>query len=178
MATALLVIDVQNFLVEDAALHRPQETLAAIAGLQARARRAGVPVLHARHSEQEPGSPRPGSRGWQIHERVAPVDGEAIVDKLADDAFWRTGLGDRLAALGVDRLVIAGMLSEHCVGTTARSAVAHGYDVVVAADAHTTLENELLDAARAIDYQNMLLDGFGTPEHEIAVRPAADIDLR
>lgn len=177
MVTALLVIDVQNFLVDDPALHRPRQTLAAIAGLQARARRASVPVLHTRHTEQQPGSPEPGSRGWQIHDDVAPADGEAIVDKLADDAFWNTDLGERLAAVGADRLVIAGMLTEHCVGTTARSAVAHGYDVVVAADGHTTLENDLLDTATAIEYQNMLLHGFGTPEHEIVVVASAEIEL-
>jgi len=177
MPTALLVIDVQNFLVEDPMLHCSGPTLEAIAGLQARARRAGVPVLHARHTEPEPGSPQPGSRGWQIHDDVAPAEGEAVLDKLADDAFWGTDLGERLAALGVDRLVIAGLLSEHCVGTTARSAVAHGYDVVIAADGHTTLANDLLGAALAIEYQNMLLDGFGTPEHEIAVRPARAIEL-
>ncbi|HEU0195396.1 MAG TPA: cysteine hydrolase family protein, partial [Gaiellales bacterium] len=174
----LLVIDVQNFLVEDPRLHDPGPTLEAIAGLQERARRAGVPVLHARHTEQEAWSPQPGSREWQIHEDVAPADGEPVVDKLADDAFWGTDLGERLAALGIDRLVVAGMLSEHCVGTTARSAVAHGYDVVVAADGHTTLSNDLLEAGRAIEYQNMLLDGFGTPQHEIAVLPSRDIELR
>ena len=73
--------------------------------------------------------------------------------------------------------MLAGALSEHCVGTTARAAVGRGYDVVVAADGHTTWDNAILDGATAVAYQNMLLDGFGTPEHEIAVVPGADIDL-
>ena len=61
------------------------------------------------------------------------------------------------------------------MGTTARSAVAHGFDVVLAADGHTTWDNDLLDGAAAVAYQNMLLGGFGTPDHEVAVAPAADV---
>ena len=105
------------------------------------------------------------------------MPGEPVVDKRFDDAFWRTGLAEHAAQLNVGRIVIAGMLSEHCVGTTARSAVAHGFDVVLAADGHTTWDNDLLDGAAAVAYQNMLLGGFGTPDHEVAVVPAADIAL-
>ena len=108
---------------------------------------------------------------------VAPAPGEPVVDKRFDDAFWDTGLADMLRGLNVGRIVIAGMLTEHCVGTTTRSAVAHGFDVVLAADGHTTWDNDLLDGAAAVAYQNMLLDGFGTPDHEVTVVPAADIGL-
>ena len=135
---------------------------------------AGAPVIHTRHADPGDG-PLEGTAGWQIHEAAAPLPGEPVVDKRFDDAFWRTGLADMLRSRNVGRIVIAGMLSEHCVGTTARSAVAHGFDVVLAADGHTTWDNDLLDGAAAVAYHNMLLGGFGTPDHEVAVVPAADV---
>jgi hypothetical protein len=49
------------------------------------------------------------------------------------------------------------------------------FDVVLVADGHTTWDNALLDGAAAIAYQNMLLRGFGTPDHEVAVVPGAEI---
>ena len=178
MATALLVIDLQAWVVDAPETYRREETLAVVGDLLARARAAGVAVLHARHTDEtEVGAPPPGTAAWDLHPAVVAAAGEPIIDKRADDAFWDTDLAARLEALGVDRLVLAGALSEHCVGTTARAAVGRGYDVVVAADGHTTWDNAILDGATAVAYQNMLLDGFGTPEHEIAVVPGADIDL-
>jgi nicotinamidase-related amidase len=172
--TALLVVDLQREVVDDPRTHGRDETLAAVAGLLERARAAGVPVIHTRHADPDEG-PREGEAGWELHDAVASAAGEAVVDKRFDDAFWRTELESCLRELGVDRIVLTGMLTEHCIGTTARSAVAHGFDVVLVADGHTTWDNDHLTGEAAVAYQNMLLDGFGTPEHEVAVARAADV---
>ena len=171
---ALLVVDLQNEVVDHPATYARGATLAAVGRLLDAARAADAPVIHTRHADPDDG-PLEGTAGWQIHEAAAPMAGEPVVDKRFDDAFWQTGLADMLRSRNVGRIVIAGMLSEHCVGTTARSAVAHGFDAVLAADGHTTWDNELLDGAAAVAYQNMLLGGFGTPDHEVAVAPAADV---
>src|SRR5262245_59884601 len=123
---ALLVVDLQNEVVDDPRTHARDATLEAVAGLLGRARAAGVPVIHTRHADADDG-PREGEPGWELHDAVAPTAGEPVLDKRFDDAFWRTGLEQRLRELGVDGIVLTGMLTEHCVGTTARSAVAHGF---------------------------------------------------
>ena len=174
--TALLVVDLQIEVVDHPATYAWGATLAAVGRLLDAARVAGAPVIHTRHADAD-GGPLVRTPGWQIHGAVGPAPGEPVVDKRFDDAFWDTGLADMLRGLNVGRVVIAGMLTEHCVGTTTRSAVAHGFDVVLAADGHTTWDNDLLDGAAAVAYQNMLLDGFGTPDHEVTVVPAADIGL-
>ena len=62
---------------------------------------------------------------------------------------------------------------------TARRAVALGYDVVLASDAHTTTDNSFLSAQQSIAYYNLMLDGFGAEdgfgngEHEIVTSPAS-----
>ena len=172
---ALLVVDLQNEVVDHPATYARGATLAAVGRLLDAARAAGAPVIHTRHADPDDG-PLEGTAGWQIHERGRPGAGragrrQAVRRRVLAD----TGLADMLRGLNVGRVVIAGMLTEHCVGTTARSAVAHGFDVVLAADGHTTWDNDLLDGAAAVAYQNMLLDGFGTPDHEVTVVPAADI---
>jgi nicotinamidase-related amidase len=171
---AMLVVDLQREVVTDPRTHARDRTLAAVAGLLDRARATGVPVIHTRHADPDDG-PREGEAGWELYDAVAPTAGETVVDKRFDDAFWHTGLEECLRDLGADTIVLTGMLTEHCVGTTARSAVAHGFDVVLVADGHTTWDNDQLSGEAAVAYQNMLLDAFGTPEHEVAVVRAADV---
>lgn len=80
----------------------------------------------------------PGTPGWALH--VAPEAGEKVIRKVADDGFEGTGLGDFLAASGIRRLAITGVMSEMCVSATARSALQRGLAVVLPHDAHATYD--------------------------------------
>jgi nicotinamidase-related amidase len=62
------------------------------------------------------------------------------------------------------------MQSEYCVDSTIRSAVEHGYQVILAADAHSTFDTKVARARQIIAIQNDTLD------HSYArVMAAADI---
>lgn len=170
MSTALLVIDVQQGMFRDPLKpHRGDELIARIRDLQDRARADGIPVITIQH-DGGPGDllARDGS-GFAVHPGVAPKPGEEIVVKTQCDAFLGTGLDARLRALGVGRLVVAGMQTEFCVDTTTRAAFAHGYKVVVAADAHSTFDSATLKAADIVEHHNTVLRSFAT------VAPAAEI---
>ena len=73
------------------------------------------------------------------------------------------------------------MKTDACVFTTSLRAVALGYDVTLASDAHTTTDNRVLTAAQTIAYHNDLLwgfgeeDGFGSGKHWITVAPSSEI---
>ncbi|MBM3741007.1 MAG: cysteine hydrolase [Acidobacteria bacterium] len=170
MSTALVVIDVQQgMFVEPMKPYRPGDVLVTIRALQDRARTEAFPVLHVQH---DGGSGHPlarGTSGFAIHARVAPAAGEDVVVKEQCDAFLRTGLDARLRALGIGRLVIAGMQTEYCVDTTIRAAFAHGYKVVLAADAHTTFDSAALKAPDIVAHHNAVLRDFAT------VAPAAEV---
>lgn len=176
--TALLVIDVQVGLVEGSEpVYQAEAVLAHIAGLIARARAAGTPVVYVQ--DKDVGGV--GTPEWQIHPAVAPNDGELAVRKAWGDSFYETDLHAELQARGIAKLVICGMKTNFCVDATSRRAVALGYDVVLAADAHTTTDNRVLSAAQTIAYHNDLLwgfgeeDGFGCGKHAIAVAPSSEI---
>lgn len=162
--TALVVIDTQLGMFETPGVPpvpNGERLLEKIEGLISEAREAGVAVVHVRHAGV-PGHPlERGTRGWRIHPRVAPLEGEPVVDKETPDSFLRTTLRDELDSREIGRLVLAGMQTEYCVDTTCRRAFALGYDVTLAADAHGAWGGEHLSAEQVILHHNEVLgNGF------------------
>src|SRR5262245_38975688 len=176
-ATALLVIDVQVALVQgdDGPAHEGERMLTNINRLLAGARAAGAPVIYVQHDGDAGGRLEASTPGWAIHPTIAPIAGELVIRKRASDSFYQTSLQHDLRALGIQHLVITGMRTEMCVDTTSRRAISLGYDVTLVGDAHATVNSEVLPAAQIIAHHNYTLDGFGTDEHEIAVKPASEI---
>lgn len=142
MATALLLIDIQNdyFPGGRMELVGSEEAASKARLLLDRFRKAGRPVIHVRHESTEPGATffLPGTAGAQIREVVRPVPGEIVVTKHFPNAFLQTGLADRLHALGVRRIVAAGMMTHMCVDATVRAGADLGFEMVVASDACAT----------------------------------------
>lgn len=138
-AMALLLIDpqVNMFDPEDPVVEAPR-LLATLRDLVARARSARVPVIYVQHDGRGPSEP--GTRGWEIHPALAPGEDDPVVRKRTRDAFEGTGLRGILDAMGVRRLVVAGMLSEGCVRTTCLRAAELGYALTLVEDAHGTCD--------------------------------------
>lgn len=135
--TVLLLIDMQVGMSWPAAGARnnPQAE-ACIARLLDRWREAGAPVVHVRHISRTPGSPFwPGQPGAEFQPRLAPRDGEHVVEKNMPDAFTHTGLERWLHARGHRELVIVGVSTNNSVEATARSAGNLGFRAHVVADA-------------------------------------------
>lgn len=149
MNQALLLIDLQNDYFPGGAceLEGSDAALANAAQLLAAARQNGTPVIHIRHISLRPGAGffLPGTRGVDIHQGVAPAAGEAVIDKHFPNSFRDTPLRETLAALGVSRLLVAGMMTHMCVDATVRAAFDFGLECRVAADACAT---------RALAYQD------------------------
>lgn len=80
-------------------------------------------------------SPDQVERGRRIVEEVAPVDGEAVVEKPHASAFAGTCLHAILVGLQVDTLLIAGGTVSGCVRASAVDAAALNYYVAVIEDA-------------------------------------------
>src|SRR3954463_6444276 len=112
--TALLVIDVQVGLIEGAnPVYAGAAVLDRIAGLIAKARANGTPVIYVQ--DKDVGGV--GTPEWQIHPAVAPAAGEWVVRKAWSDSFYETVLGDQLQARGITQLAIVGMKTDACVFT-------------------------------------------------------------
>jgi len=182
--TALVVIDVQRGILAIPNLARKKEihqaldeTVGRIAGLIARARTASVPVIYIQHDGSPGHRLEPGTSGWPLRAEIAPQPSEPVIHKRACDAFFETTLGADFAAAGITRLVICGCMTQYCIDTTVRRAVSLGYDVILAADGHMTADTGALPFEQIIAHHNALLDGFDAGEHEVFVRPSAEILL-
>ena len=94
-------------------------------------------MVHLKHVWDEPDATfmRPGTDGVEIHDAVAPVDGERVIEKAFPNGFRDTDL-ERILRAGEDEdVVVAGMMSSMCVDATARAAVDLGFGVTVVHDA-------------------------------------------
>lgn len=136
----LLLIDHQNDYLDGALpLVGIEAAVRVNQALLKAARSHGTPVVHIRHLSK-PGAPLfdPTGRGAAFIDVLAPVAGEAVVDKTLPNGFAGTGLADLLSGLGRKDLLITGFMTHNCVSSTARAALDHGYGVTVVADATAT----------------------------------------
>lgn len=147
--TALLLIDIQDGLDEPRLGKRNNpDAEANMARLLAAWRAAGRPIFHVKHNSTEPNSPlRPELPGNAIKHIVAPQGDEPIIEKRVSNGFVGTDLEARLRAAGIERVVVVGLTTEHCVSSTARMASDLGFTTLVVADATACHDRQGYDGA-------------------------------
>ena len=142
MKTALLLIDIQNdyFPGGKMELVGAEEAGKRASEVLAHFRAVGLPVLHIRHISTRPGSTffLPDTDGAGFHASVAPLPGETVFVKHFPNSFRETPLLEQLRDNGIERLVIAGMMTSMCVDATARAAFDLGFRNVLMHDAMAT----------------------------------------
>ncbi|MCU4179623.1 cysteine hydrolase family protein [Bosea sp. BH3] len=158
--TALLIVDLQNdFIHPDGAYARggaaspeaqalPErlkplvEAMRAGGGLVAATQftlvpgRGGEPLISPHLKQMRPflkrGDFLPGSWGQQVVDTLQPVD--VAVEKIAYSAFYQTRLEWLLRKLGIDHLVVGGIVTNGGVASTVRDAHVRDIDVTVLED--------------------------------------------
>lgn len=144
-AAALLIVDAQEG--PTASLPEGAALVGVIAGVVARARLAGVPVIWLRRTDADL---RPGEHDWQLSDQLSSEPGELLIDHAWDDGFIETDLADALGGFDVGQLWLAGLGSETGVLQTYLGALHRGFDVTLIEDAH---------AGAGIDFDGCQLSG-------------------
>jgi nicotinamidase-related amidase len=145
--------------VVDAYVRRLQEVVVPnVQRLQKAFRRAGAPVIfltvgtltgdytdltprfqraieYWRERGMEPPYAKPGSREMAVLDEIAPLPGEAVVQKTGASAFTASPIERVLFNYRVTQLVFGGVATNYCVQSTLRDASDRGYDCVLVEDA-------------------------------------------
>ncbi len=148
--TALIVVDMQvDFVSPKGKLFVPEapKTIPAIRGLIAQARKARAPVIFTQdwHRADDPefsiwpAHAVEGTRGAQVVPELRPMSKDYFIRKRTYDAFFATDLDLLLRQKNIRNLVITGTVSNICVLHTAGSACLRGYEIIIAADAISSL---------------------------------------
>ncbi len=140
--TALIVIDVQKGLDEPYwGVRNNPDAEQNIARLLAAWRQRGWAIYYLHHQSKNPKSPlRPNYIGNEIKDSVRPQPGEPVLQKQENSAFIGTDLEARLRAGNQGTVVLTGLVTDHCVSSTARMAANLGFDTIVVADATATFD--------------------------------------
>jgi len=142
--TALILIDIQKGFDEEEYWggnrnNKNAEEKSAI--ILKKWREINLPIFHIVHSSKNPISRLHESHpGFEIKDEVKPIDGEPIIKKDVNSAFIGTDLKERLDKLAINKLVIIGLTTNHCVSTTTRMAGNFGFDTLLISDATATFD--------------------------------------
>jgi nicotinamidase-related amidase len=137
----LLLIDVQKAFDQDEywGERNNPDAEQRIAELLAHWRERDWPVAHVWHASTEKQSPlRPDQPGYAVKPEAAPLAGEVVFTKTVNSAFIGTELEAHLRQRGIQRLVVTGLTTDHCVSTSVRMAGNLGFDVFLVAEATAT----------------------------------------
>ena len=77
----------------------------------------------------------PGSEWVKIDPRIAPVNGETVIEKQWASGFFNTDLAQRIKDEGADSIVVGGLTTSGCVRATAVDGLQNDYRVVIAREA-------------------------------------------
>ena len=179
--TALIIQDLQNDVITDggafassgAPAHaKSQNIVQNVSKLAKEMRRAGSIVIHV-HYIVEPGAPglklnaplfrnlaeakamARGTWGAAPVDGLQPQPGDLVVEKMRMNAFHGTRLDTLLRGYGIDSLVITGAWTNMSIEHTARHGADAGYEIVVATDGTSTINNEWQNAAINFALQNI-----------------------
>ena len=154
--TALLLVDVQNWVVNDRqAAIRPEfaaaleaTVLPNLVKLVGASRAAGLEVLYTvMENLTRDGRDRSldyklsgisipkGSWDAKVLDAVAPAEDEIVLPKTSSSLFNSTNIDYLLRNLGVEELAVVGFLTDQCIDHTVKDAADRGYYVTCIRDA-------------------------------------------
>ena len=165
---ALIVIDVQNWVFEEQARvanayfqHRLHDlVLPNLQRLIRTAREAGAEVMYTvienltrdgrdRSLDYKISGIFVAKSSWEakVVDAIAPAEDDIVLTKTSSSLFNSTNCDYLLRNLGIEHLIVTGLLTDQCVDHTIRDAADRGYRAICVSDACATLTEERHESA-------------------------------
>lgn len=143
--TALILIDVQQGITEENYGERfGGDVEVNLLRLLAAWREREMPIYHVQHSSTMPNSPlRPERSGFAFKTGFEPADGEPHFVKHVNSAFVGTDLEEQLHQAKIEKVVMGGLVTNHCVSTSVRMAANLGFETYLVKDGTAAFAGEL-----------------------------------
>jgi nicotinamidase-related amidase len=139
-----------------------EQTLPALCGLIERATDRGVPVIYVNDNYGAWNEGRDelvervlGSEHKHLVEPILPAEDASFVVKARHSVFYETPLEYLLRQQGIDRIVLAGQVTEQCILYSALDAYIRHLEVTVPRDAVAHIHEHLAEAALEMMRINM-----------------------
>jgi len=138
----LLVIDVQKAFDDPAwgprNNHSAEANIALLIKFWRSKQRTLIHIHHSANEELVASRFHPSKVGHEPKYEGQPLPGEAIFIKVVNSAFIGTELEQHLQDNNIEKLVVVGLTTDHCVSTSVRMASNLGFKVSLVSDATAT----------------------------------------
>lgn len=153
MRQALLVIDMLNDFVQEKAPLEVPKSRGIIPNIKReidKARQNEIPVIYLCDAHK-PDDPEfkiwpphciEGTEGAEVIEELKPDKDDFIVKKVSYSGFYNTKLEELLKSLGVQKLLLTGIVTNICVLYTGVDALMRGFEVEVIEDCVAGLNDD------------------------------------
>jgi isochorismate hydrolase len=170
--SALLVIDMQRYFLDEdshAFLEDSRPVLENVRALVELYRDLGLPIVFTRHALKEDEDAgimgtwwgdtlREGDPLSEIVDVLRPGTDDVVIRKTRYSAFIGTDLERKMRSMGVERLLVTGVMTHLCCESTAREAFMRDFEVFFVVDGSSSGDDDLhLSSLRC------LTDGFVIP---------------
>ena len=109
-------------------------------------RAKNYPVVFVQHDSTNPNSPLyPGQAGHDLKDEVAPLSNELVFHKNVNSAFIGTDLENWIHRSGINKVVMIGLTTEHCISTSVRMSANLGFNTILINDATAAFQKVLPD---------------------------------
>lgn len=155
--SSLLIIDMQNYFLDKSShayIPYSKDILNNVKSLINAYREKKLPIIFTRHAIRSKEDEGIMGKWWkeeiydgtyfaEIYNELKPLNTETVLRKSRYSAFQKTNLEKILKNLGVDTLIITGVMTNLCCETTAREAFMKDFLVYFVVDATATSTLEL-----------------------------------
>ncbi|GGD18448.1 isochorismatase family protein [Hyunsoonleella pacifica] len=174
--TALLVIDMQKgSFTPKTPRYNTIGVIQRINKIAALFRSQNLPVIYIQHDGTGTGEFEKGSIEWENLNDLIVKQNDILIDKYANDVFYKSKLQSKLIELKISELVITGCATDFCVESTIQSALTKDYNITVVGDGHTTGERPGLKAKQVIDHYNWVWQNMIPTKGKVVVKSTEEI---
>ncbi|MEM7550925.1 MAG: isochorismatase family protein [Bacteroidota bacterium] len=152
---ALLIIDMQkgSFTAKTPRFDA-KGTVFRINELSSTFRALKLPVIFIQHDGTGNGEFEKNAPDWENLDEPITKSEDVLIDKYANDSFYRSALESKLIEMDTRELFVTGCATDFCVESTIQSAITKDFKVTVVSDAHTTGDRPKLKAEQVIEHYN------------------------